>query len=196
MKQNEEWRNHLKRYYETHNVSLKEAMIEAKKTYTKKNGKGVYQDVVNVINKVAGSNARPLKDGEYHLPLSNYTGPGTNLDYNLKHHIEPANKTDSCSMKHDIQYNEIMNTYKDNPKERSKQIRFADEAVKDCYKKVDDEPILSNLAYAGIQLKNTFEDIMPSFVAKKVQGNYYGSKKGSNIRAIGDAKKIMFNSIK
>lgn len=198
---NEEWRKHLKKFYESHDMSLKQAMIEAKKTYRPKNqpknnhkGSGVYQDVVNVVNKMIGSKARPLKDGEYSLIDSEYTGPGTRLAEKLKNGVKPLNKTDACSMKHDIAYDEIMTKYRNDPVERAKHIRWADEEVKNCYRGIKDEPFLSNVAHAGIQIKNTFEDVVPSFIAKKVQGNYYGSKKGNGYSR-GDAKRLLKSSL-
>ena len=65
MKNTQDWNNHLKRVYESHpNLTLKQAMSEASKTYNSKNqnkkynGEGIYQSAINSINRLTGSNAR------------------------------------------------------------------------------------------------------------------------------------------
>ena len=101
---NNDWNNHLRKVYENSDLPLKECMKIASDTYRKntarKNGKGVnisrrqsknnhpvgkgvFQDVINVTNKLIGSKARKLTNSEYHLPDSNYSGPGTNLQYKI-----------------------------------------------------------------------------------------------------------------
>ena len=51
----------------------------------------------------------------------------------------------------------------------------------------------STAAKAGIQIKNTFENTIPS-LAKKTEGLYYGSKDGNGLME-GEAKRAIFNSI-
>ncbi len=172
-------------------------MVEASKTYKKKTphigrqGKGVYQDVVNATNRLIGSKAPKLLDGNYGLVNQVYTGPGTPIDQYIKEGIKPINKTDECSMHHDVDYTNAMNI-KD-PKERAKMIRFADEKVKDCYSSIKDEPFYSTVAKTGITIKNAFEDAIPS-IAKKYEKNYYGSVTGGDLLQ-GNAKKILHKSL-
>lgn len=196
MKNTQDWNNHLKRVYESHpNLTLKQAMSEASKTYNSKNqnkkynGEGIYQSAINSINRLTGSNAR-IEDGEYHLPHSLFTGPGTRISDKLN--VQPANATDACSKAHDIAYNEAMKL-KD-PKEMARRIRFADNEVKDCYKvSINEDPFLGRAAYTGIAFKNALEDAVPS-IAKKYEKQYYGSVNGSSLMQ-GNAKKIIHKSL-
>jgi len=176
-------------------LPLKDAMKLASRTFHKpkqsRKGKGVYQDVINLTNRMIGSKAKKLTNSEYHLPDSNYSGPGTDLKNKVDSNVPCLNQTDCCSRKHDIDYNEAMKI--SDPRERARHIRFADEVVKDCYGQIKGEPFLSTAAKAGIQIKNTFENTIPS-LAKRTEGMYYGSKDGNGLME-GEAKRAIFNSI-
>lgn len=171
------WMTHVEKIKQKHpNKPYKEVLKLAKRSY---HGKGIYQSTINTINSLTGSKAEKLNSGNYGLWNSNYTGPGTPLDSYIERGVKPLNKTDRCSMIHDIDYKNAKNNH---------DIRAADEKVLDCYRKsMKSDPILGSVAYGGIKLKNTFEDLLPS-IARKVEGpTYYGGK--------GVARKLISKSL-
>jgi hypothetical protein len=180
---NNPWMIHLEKTKKKYpQLSLKEAMIMAKRNYKpkKKKGKGVYQDTMNSINKVFCPATKTLKDGEYHLPCSNYTGPGTDISNT---NIPPMNATDACSRIHDIEYSKAKTPY-----ERWE----SDEKVKRCFSDaIKEDPILGRLGYYGISGKNMVEKSMPS-VAKAIDPKRYAQPKNGG----GIAKRTLLKSLK
>lgn len=213
------WNEHLKNIYQTTDLPLKEAMLLASKTYHKKSGgtvkkkkkqqpkkqtpklkqvhfqgDGIYQDVINGINRLIGSKAEPLQDGEYHLPDQNYSGPGTKLEEKLNKGVKPLNKTDQASMNHDIAYNVAMTQFKDNPMERAKAIRRADEYVVKQYDQSGE--LLGKVSKIGIKTKMAFEDALGP-IAKSVEKEYYGSRTGlgMSVKPTGEAHKLIVQTL-
>ncbi len=215
MNKNTDWQKHLQSVYQNSNLSLKEAMKVASKTYPKKSkqpkkqtktskhvrfsaGEGLYQDVVNGINRMIGSKAPPLFDGEYHLPDSNWTGPGTRIKERIARGDKPLNAVDAASQIHDLEYNHIKRT-ESNPIERAKKVRISDEKALQSYQKaLGTNPILGRLAFTGIKSKNILEDVAPT-IAKQVLGeHYYGSKSGHGMPRVkpqGTAHQIIYKSL-
>ena len=203
------WNEHLRHVYETTNLPLKDAMKVASKSYRKKGGtikrrkpnkkvhfegEGIYQDVINGVNKMFDANVEPLQDGEYHPPFANFMGPGTKLHEKLKKGIKPINKADAASMEHDIAYDIAMTQYKDDPIERAKAIRRADEYVIKQYDQSGE--LLGEVGKIGIKAKMAFEDTMP-FIAKKAEKEYYGSRtgKGVIVKPTGEAHKLIVQTL-
>ena len=215
------WNEHLKNTYQTTDLPLKDAMKLASKTYHKKSGgtvkkkkqpkkqpkkqskkvhfddvdgSGLYQDVMNGINRLIGSKAEPLQDGEYHLPDQNYSGPGTILEEKLRKGVKPLNKTDKASMDHDIAYNVAMTQFKDNPMERAKAIRRADEYVVKQYDQSGE--LLGKVSKIGIKTKMAFEDAFGP-IAKSVEKEYYGSRTGlgMSVKPTGEAHKLIVQTL-
>ena len=75
----------------------------------------------NLVRK-ASPKSRALLLGELHMPLHNFSGPGTRLDKFSK--TEPFNGIDACSKKHDLDYQRIgrIKSVKQRNKERRKLI--------------------------------------------------------------------------
>lgn len=121
--------------------------------------------------------ARPLYDGEYHIPCHNFSGPGTILnEYTLSY--PPYNNIDNCSRTHDIAYDEA---FKENDETKRKQmIREADIKALECYDKFKNEQGY-NLAKLGILGKVKAEQYLPSGITSKIFGKWKGGIKGQFI---------------
>src|SRR6478736_4727110 len=123
--------------------------------------------------KFCSGKARPLYQGEIHPQCQNFTGPGTRIDLPDVLNYTPYNNIEACSKVYDLEYNEI-DKIKD-PKEKMKQVRFADEKVLKCYDKYPKEQA-HNLAKFFISNKVNLENISPSIIKKILGEAYTGSK--------------------
>lgn len=81
--------------------------------------------------------SRVLYDGEYHIPLHNFTGPGTRIDIKDVRDFPPYNEIDACSKQHDLDYDEIKHQSLDtvSKKQKNKEIMKADRRAIECYNK-------------------------------------------------------------
>lgn len=43
-------------------------------------------------------------EGDFTLPWMNYSGPGTDLSYNLQHNVKPVDQIDRIALEHDYNY--------------------------------------------------------------------------------------------
>ncbi len=108
--------------------------------------------------------SRRLYEGEYHVPLHNFTGPGTRMDLKEVRDQEPYNSIDACSKVHDIEYGEIkrMNVSRE---KKSELIMDADRKAIECYNKTPHEyGYLA--AKSGISGKLTFETLLSILMGK------------------------------
>ena len=180
------WLEHLKETYVKNNKTLKQTMIdESGKNKNKKKvnfveGDGIYQDSVNTINRLIGSKARKLEDGEFHAIDASFMGPGTIIDkYPDKKYA--TSRADEASRIHDLEYTDIMKKYVDDPKNRAKEIRKADYKVLGEYAKTFiSNPVHSTIGLTGIGSKVLFENAFPK-LSKNVEKEYYGSVSGSSL---------------
>lgn len=88
--------------------------------------------------------SKQLEDGEIHAFCANYEGPGTNINYNLKHNIKPINNVDNCAKQHDIKYNQAKSL---------KDIKEADKIFLDCIKPYKSEHPYYEIGKLGIESK-------------------------------------------
>ncbi len=110
-------------------------------------GKKLYQKAVNAyINKVDPQHkrSRELYEGELHVPLHNFTGPGTRLDLPEVVNFKPYNGIDACSKDHDLEYKEVRLDNSLNKEQKAKKIQEIDQKAIDCYDKVHKKAIENN----------------------------------------------------
>lgn len=96
----------------------------------------IYRKAVNAyINRVDPQHkkSRLLYDGEYHVPLHNFTGPGTRMDLKEVRDFPPYNGIDACSKTHDIQYGDIKHNQTLTKEQKAKAIMNADREAIECY---------------------------------------------------------------
>lgn len=183
------WLQHVKAFKaENPEMSHKEALQNAKTTYTKQSGQGVKSALAgaklavrNKARKVAcPKKSRPLLPGEKHHICANFTGPGTRTDLPKVRNHPPLDDADACSRTHDIEYGEAFKI-KDK-KKRAIAIRKADEKAIPCYSKArrkarkPAEVLHAIAGQAGIQAKMTAENTLPKGAIAPFVGDYYGSK--------------------
>lgn len=114
--------------------------------------------------------SRRLYDGEYHVPLHNFTGPGTRMDLKEVREHKPYNGIDACSKQHDLDYEEIKKgTYRgrqtSTKEEKSKAIMDADREAIECYNKHQNEYGYT-AAKAGISGKLKLETLLSMLKGK------------------------------
>lgn len=100
-----------------------------------------YQFAVNkYINSVDPEHKRSrlLYDGEYHIPLHNFSGPGTRIDLKEVEKMKPYNQIDGCSKLHDIAYNEIKNSVASS-EHKANEIANEDKSAIECYDRFPNE---------------------------------------------------------
>ena len=116
---------------------------------------------------------RYLTEGEYHIPLMSYCGPGTNL---TKYgNYPPYNEVDNACRTHDFAFREAFKL-PIGSKERKEAIRVADEAA---VKELDKYPGMygQRLARTSLALKQRIEDINPDVIKNIVGEAYVGAAK-------------------
>jgi len=144
----------------------------------------VFQGVSNAhrfVEKTRGKqNIRYLKRGEIHVPLHNFTGPGTRIELPEVRNMAPYNNIDNCSKIHDIEFDRIFKMPLG--KERSEAIRKADIEAIACYDKYPNDAGYT-LARAGINNKIRLEDLSPTIFDKIMGADYRGVKQtgGGNL---------------
>jgi len=122
--------------------------------------------------KRSSKSIRYLDEGEIHIPLMAYCGPGTNL--NKYRNFTPYNAVDNACRTHDLDFEKAFKLPLGS-KERQEAIREADEkAVKelDKYKGMYGQ----KLARGGLALKQRLEDIDPSIIRTIMGEAYVGVK--------------------
>ncbi len=95
-----------------------------------------YMFAVNkYINKVDPEHkrSRNLLDGELHVPLHNFTGPGTRIDLAAVRNFPPYNNIDKCSREHDLAYDRIKNDTSLSKETKAEAIMTADKDAIKCY---------------------------------------------------------------
>lgn len=141
----------------------------------------VFQGVSNAqrfVEKNLKGNPRPirfLQEGEVHLGLHNYTGPGTRVDQAAVRNFKPYNEIDACSRTHDLQFDKIFKMPLG--RERSEQIRAADREALACYERHKGADGY-RLASAGINTKISLEDLSPTIFDKIMGESYRGAEPG------------------
>lgn len=125
---------------------------------------------------------RPLLDGEYHVGLANFEGPGTRIDLPEVREAKPVNWEDAAAKKHDLAY------YNAAEQRRRGQIT-AEEAARRVHRADDDfiqeldeirssgratEPY-NSLGRAGIETKGRIDQILSS-IRGRPSTVYGGSK--------------------
>ena len=157
--------------------------------------KKLYRKAVNAyINKVDPKHekSRLLYEGELHVPLHNFTGPGTRLDMPGVRNMRPYNDIDACSKKHDLEYEEIKNSTMDK-ESKAEAIQKADRDAIECYDKHKDQYGYS-LAKAGISGKINIENLLS--LIKKKPSILYGGAFVTNLSARKDLPEVIPNNIK
>lgn len=124
------------------------------------------------IHRARDPKARQLLDGEWHIPLHGFTGPGTRTDLEWVRNFPPYNAVDAASRTHDLAYGDALKIKDEGA--RLAAFRDADErfmttvrALPDMYGK--------KAALAGIGTKMQMENIAPG-AAKRVFTEYRGMK--------------------
>lgn len=139
----------------------------------------VFQNVSNAqrfYQKNWKKNPKPIRyltEGEYHIPLMSYCGPGTNL---TKYgNFPPYNSVDNACRTHDFAFKEAFKL-PIGSKERKEAIRKADE---EAVKELDKYPGMygQKLARISLALKQRIEDIDPSIIKNIVGEAYVGAAK-------------------
>ncbi len=83
-----------------------------KRKRTKKKG-GVVLKVRNKLRKkFCPKGTTPLRRGEKHAPCMNYAGPGTHAVERVREGVKPVNATDRAAQRHDLDYNDINEKFK------------------------------------------------------------------------------------
>jgi hypothetical protein len=142
-----------------------------------------YQQTANTFIDLFGNNkSRHLEYGELHVPLHNFTGPGTNLS--RYKHIDPYNDIDACSKEHDIEYNNIKNSDL-SAAEKAQLIQLADEKAIECY---DRNPHQWGYipARLGMTAKNKAEKFYSYLMGRP--SVFYGTSKFLNVDLYNKAK--------
>jgi len=135
----------------------------------------VFQGVSNAqrfVEKNIRSNKKPiryLQQGEVHVPLHNFTGPGTKIGQAAVRNHAPYNKIDACSKIHDIEFDRLFKMPLG--RERSEKIRIADREALECYNRHKNEAGY-RLAVRGINTKIGLEDLSPT-IFDKIMGQTY-----------------------
>jgi hypothetical protein len=123
------------------------------------------------IEKNIKKNTKPIRyldEGEIHIPLMSYCGPGTNLD--KYRNFQPYNSVDNACRTHDLEFEKAFKLPLGS-KERQEAIRMADEkAVKELDK--FQGMYGQKLARGGLALKQKLEDIDPSII-RTIMGEAY-----------------------
>ncbi len=128
----------------------------------------IYQTLVNkYILSVDPENKRSrlLYPGEYHIPLHNFTGPGTRMDLKEVREFPPYNDIDKCSMIHDNEYEEIKNLSKKSSKDKANLIKESDKEVIRCYDTHPDQ-YGYKLARDSISTKMSIEKMLSHLLGK------------------------------
>jgi len=113
----------------------------------------------------------PGKFGQIFQDLGyKYLGPGTDLDYNISHHVMPVDALDAAAKLHDQQYKQIADMYERGSMDYGQAlaaIRSADLTLSDRFYR--DQSILGILASLGMGSKAAFDWFMgqPSFIELK-----------------------------
>ena len=119
---------------------------------------------------------RYLEKNEYHVPLHNFTGPGTKIELDhVRNHL-PYNEIDACSKVHDIEFDRLFKLPVGS-KERREGIRKADRVALACYAKYKGQEGF-RLAYGGINTKILLEDLDPNLFDKLMGEQYRGAAAG------------------
>lgn len=130
-----------------------------------------YRNLANAyINNVDPKHkrSRELYNGEYHIPLHNFTGPGTRMDLKEVRDFKPYNDIDACSKQHDIDYINIKRAYEHgnlNKEQKSSAIMDADRRAIECYNKYKNEYGYT-AAKLGIKGKLTVETLISMLKGK------------------------------
>lgn len=101
-----------------------------------------YQYAVNkYINSVDPQHKRSrlLYQGEKHVPLHNFTGPGTRMDLKEVRDFPPYNGIDACSKVHDFEYVDIERSNM-TKEQKAQAIMDADKKAIDCYDETHNNP--------------------------------------------------------
>lgn len=119
----------------------------------------LYQKMVNkYIDKLDPDHikSRPLHKGEFHIPLHNFSGPGTRMDLKEVRDMKPYNNIDACSKIHDEEYESI----KELPlSQRPTAVIESDKKAVECYDKFPSE-YGHDLAKTAIKGKITLESLL------------------------------------
>jgi len=143
------------------------------------NKEAIFKNVSNAqrfIEQNIKKNPNPIRyldQGEIHIPLMSYCGPGTRLD--KYRNFPPYNAVDNACRTHDLDFEKAFKLPLAS-KERQEAIREADErAVKelDKYKGMYGQ----RLARGGLALKQRLEDLDPSIIRSLMGEAYVGVKK-------------------
>lgn len=160
-------------------VSQNQDKIEEGGQFLFDNRAKVFQNVSNAQRfyqknwKKNPNNIRYLTEGEYHIPLMSYCGPGTNL---TKYgNFPPYNSVDNACRTHDFAFKEAFKLPVGS-KERKEAIRKADE---EAVKELDKYPGMygQRLARTSLALKQRIEDINPTVIKNIVGEAYVGAAK-------------------
>jgi hypothetical protein len=156
--------------------------VKENKSEIKQVGKFVYDNRVKVFQGVSNAqrfveknmrgNKNPiryLQAGEIHVPLHNFTGPGTKVDQAAVRNHEPYNEIDACSKVHDLEFNRLFKMPLG--RERSEGIRKADREALECYARHKNADGY-RLAAGGINAKIALEDLSPT-IFDKIMGETY-----------------------
>ena len=147
----------------------------AKKIYENKDKAFMYtSNAHRFYEKNSRGNTKPiryLKEGEIHVPLHGFTGPGTRIDLPEVRNFKPYNNIDACSKTHDLAFEKLFKMPLG--KERSEGIRKADKEALECYSKYPSEAGYQ-LAYNGINSKIALENISPMLFDKLMGQEYRG----------------------
>ena len=140
--------------------------------------KKLYMKAVNAyIDKIDPTHkrSRRLYEGEFHIPLHNFSGPGTRIDLKEVRDFPPYNEVDACSKTHDLDYVDIKDRKTKGiitKEQASKEIMDADRKAIECYDKHPSDWGYS-AAKAGIRGKLGIESLY-SFLKGK-PSTFYGS---------------------
>jgi hypothetical protein len=162
--------------------------------------KKVYKTLVNKFIDAKDpehKRSRRLYEGELHVPLHNFTGPGTRMDLPEVRNFPPYNDIDACSKEHDLEYEKIKKMKGISKEEKAKLIKGADRKAIECYDKHKDEYGYS-LAKAGISGKMSVENLLSIIKGKEsvlYGGNIYGGKGvvGGGIHLNDSSKELSLN---
>lgn len=138
--------------------------------------------------------SRRLYEGELHIPLHNFTGPGTRIDLPEVRNFPPYNDIDACSKEHDLEYVRIKALKGITDTEKAKLIKDADRKAIECYDKHKNEYGYS-LAKAGISGKMGVENLLS--ILKGKESVLYGGCKlcmtGDGIKVDRDKSELKLN---